>query len=108
MIARARSTRAYDPIVVNADGDGLGVAEPSQRRMTTCAGVVVVQPSDRVEPQHPSEVGEATIHAPPQPCLQRFGDASGECMAGEQVGQLFVERRIVLSSACLHAHLSRG
>ena len=57
LIARSGAVRADNAVVVDADGDGLRVAKSACGRMAAGAGVVVVQPGNRVEPEQASNVG---------------------------------------------------
>ena len=52
------AARADEVVVLDADGDRLGVAEPVGGGVAAGAGVVVVQPRDLVEPEHPAQIGE--------------------------------------------------
>src|SRR5690606_5260315 len=63
LVARPGAPWTDDAVVVDADRDGLRVAEAIARRVTPTARVVVVQPLDAVEPEEATDVGELMVDA---------------------------------------------
>src|SRR6267143_4460897 len=61
--------------------------------MTSPARVVRVQPSRRVKPEQPAEVGQVSIDAPAETLLERGLDGPGEARPDERRAHLVVERR---------------
>ena len=64
LIARAAASGADDTVVVDADGNGLGVAEAVGGRVAPGAGIVIVQAGDGVEPEQPAYIGARRIQRP--------------------------------------------
>ena len=54
---------ANNAIVLDADGDGLRVAESMRRRMAARAGIVIVQSGDCVKPQQAPHIGQLLVEA---------------------------------------------
>ena len=81
-----------DAVRVDADRDRLRVTEAGRRRMAARACVVVVQPQDRVEPEHPARVGQVGIQGPAEPRRERRLDPAREAFLPESLAQRRVER----------------
>ena len=64
------SIGSNNEVVIDADGDRLGVAKARRRRVTTGAGVVVVKTDDRIVEQVTTEVGELIVELSAQPLFQ--------------------------------------
>ena len=60
-LARPAAIGTDDAIVINADGDGLRVAEPACGRMAAGAGVVIIQPGDGIKPKQTAKIGSRRI-----------------------------------------------
>jgi hypothetical protein len=55
------------------------------------AGVVVVESTDRVEPEHSTDFGDLSIDPSAETCFQRAGDSSGEAERREIRSKLVVQ-----------------
>jgi hypothetical protein len=84
--------RADDPVVVDPDRDGLGVAKPPGRRVAPGAGVVIVEARYGIEPEQPPQIGALSIHGTAKPLFERgFGSAS-EAKLLKAVNQSLINR----------------
>ena len=104
-VARAGTIGADHAVVLDADGDGLGVTEAVGRRVAAAAGVVVVETGQRVEPEQPPQVGQLVIDVATEPAFQRRFDATGEAGIQENRFQLLIQRGVALRVAAI---LSKG
>jgi hypothetical protein len=86
--------RSDEVVVLDADSDRLGVAEPVCGGVAAGAGVVVVKARDLVEPEHPAQVGELRIDRVAEASLQCRVDPSGEGRLLEGRDQLCVQGRL--------------
>ena len=91
LIARARPMGADDAVVVDADGHGLRVAKAVRRRVTTAAGVVVVQAANNVKPEQAAEIGPLAIDRTAQFLAKPGLDVASESLCCQDTRQLGVE-----------------
>src|SRR4029453_2555463 len=78
LVPRACSTRSYDPVVLDTNGNRLCVAKAVGRRVAPAARVVVIQPADRIEPQHAPDLGDLVIDAATETRLERARHTASE------------------------------
>ncbi len=64
LIARFRTVRAYNQVVVNTDGNGLCVAKAIGRCVAACTGIIVVQAADRVKPGGAAQLSPFRVDRP--------------------------------------------
>jgi hypothetical protein len=63
LIARSRTVRADNQVVVNTDGNGLCVAE-AIGRSAACTGIIVVQATDKVRPEGAAQLSPFRVDRP--------------------------------------------
>jgi hypothetical protein len=69
---------ADDAVVVDPDSDRLGIAESVGWLMATTAGVVVIQPREGIEEEHPTQIRDPGIDRSTEPGLQGEAHPSGK------------------------------
>jgi hypothetical protein len=84
--------RADDPVVVDADRDGLGVAKPPRRRVAPGAGVVIVEARYGIEPEQPPQIGALSIHGTAKALFERGFDSASEAKLLKAVNQSLINR----------------
>src|SRR5262249_51922845 len=91
LIARPSTVGSDDAVVVNADGDGLGVAEAVRRRVTAGAIIIVIQAGDGVKEEQAAEVGELVINGMAEALFQGEFNPAGEGVVSEDLLQLLIQ-----------------
>ena len=92
-VARSMPVRADQAVVLDADGDRLGVAVAVARRMAGGAGIVVVQAGHRVEEQQQAQAGQLEVERAAEPAFQVLFRAAAKALAGQRGRELRVELR---------------
>ena len=99
---------ANEIIVLNAYRDGLRIAERTARRMTTSAGIVVVETARLVEPEQPAQIREPRIEGAPERGQELILDGAGETGTAQRRSHLTIEVLIASREGCSGQRCNAG